>query len=135
MIGNFFGLGTEQSRDKHFRVEADHPKVFASEDHAPTPQEQKFIDTELGGGARTYKRGRGCAHCNGSGFRGRMGVYEMLEMTPRLVEGIARDDVPGFVRAAAEDMSGRSFVHHAAALAAAGRTTLNEVMRISQSEE
>ena len=105
------------------------------EDHAPTPQEQKFIDTELGGGARTYKRGRGCAHCNSSGFRGRMGVYEMLEMTPRLVEGIARDDVPGFVRAAAEDMSGRSFVHHAAALAAAGRTTLNEVMRISQSEE
>jgi MSHA biogenesis protein MshE len=105
------------------------------EDHAPTPQEQKFIDTELGGGARTYKRGRGCAHCNGSGFRGRMGVYEMLEMTPRLVEGIARDDVPGFVRAAEEEMSGRSFVHHAAALAATGRTTLNEVMRISQSEE
>jgi hypothetical protein len=32
-------------------------------------------------------------------------------------------------------MSGKTFVHHAAALAAAGRTTLNEVMRISQSEE
>ena len=39
MIGNFFGLGTEQSRDKHFRLEADHPKVFAAEDHAPTPVE------------------------------------------------------------------------------------------------
>ena len=38
-IGNFFGLGAEQSRDKNFRVEADHPKVFASEDNAPTPVE------------------------------------------------------------------------------------------------
>jgi uncharacterized OsmC-like protein len=38
-IGKFFGLGAEQSRDKTFAVEADHPKVFASEDNAPTPVE------------------------------------------------------------------------------------------------
>jgi MSHA biogenesis protein MshE len=105
------------------------------EDHVPTPQEQKFIDTEWRGETRGFKRGRGCAHCNGTGHRGRVGVYEMLEMTPRLVEGVAKDDVPAFVRAAQEEMSGRTFVQHAAALAAAGRTTLNEVMRISQSEE
>jgi uncharacterized OsmC-like protein len=39
VIGSYFGLGAEQSRDKSFRVEADHPKVFASEDNAPTPVE------------------------------------------------------------------------------------------------
>ena len=38
-IGGFFGLGAEQSRGKTFAVEADHPKVFASEDKAPTPVE------------------------------------------------------------------------------------------------
>ena len=38
-IGGFFGLGAEQSREKTFTVEADHPKVFASEDKAPTPVE------------------------------------------------------------------------------------------------
>ena len=38
-IGNFFGLGAEQSRDKTFTVEADHPQVFAAEDNAPTPVE------------------------------------------------------------------------------------------------
>ena len=38
-IGNFFGLGAEQSRNKTFKVEADHPQVFASEDKAPTPVE------------------------------------------------------------------------------------------------
>ena len=38
-IGNFFGLGAEQPRNKTFTVEADHPQVFASEDNAPTPVE------------------------------------------------------------------------------------------------
>jgi len=38
-IGNFFGLGAEQSRNKTFTVDADHPQLFASEDNAPTPVE------------------------------------------------------------------------------------------------
>jgi uncharacterized OsmC-like protein len=38
-VDSFFGLGTEQARDTSFKVEADHPKVFASEDLAPTPVE------------------------------------------------------------------------------------------------
>lgn len=38
-IGGFFGLGAEQSRNKTFTVEADHPQLFASEDKAPTPVE------------------------------------------------------------------------------------------------
>jgi MSHA biogenesis protein MshE len=105
------------------------------EDHTPSAQERKFIETELPGANGTFRRGRGCSHCSGTGYRGRVGVYEMLEMTPRLVEGIAKDDVPGFVRAAQEDLAGQTFVHHAAGMAAGGRTTLNEVMRISQSEE
>jgi MSHA biogenesis protein MshE len=110
------------------------------EDHVPTAQEQKFIEMvwrgELGGTeGRRFRRGKGCQHCNGTGFRGRLGVYEMLEMTPRLVEAIAKDDVPGFAQAAREEMSGLTYLEHAASLAAAGRTTLNEVMRISQSEE
>ena len=39
VIADFFGLGAEQSRGKAFTVEADHPQVFAAEDHAPTPVE------------------------------------------------------------------------------------------------
>jgi uncharacterized OsmC-like protein len=38
-IGGFFGLGVEQSRGKEFKVDADHPEVFAAEDNAPTPVE------------------------------------------------------------------------------------------------
>lgn len=38
-IDGFFGLGEEQARGKTFAIEADHPEVFAAEDHAPTPVE------------------------------------------------------------------------------------------------
>jgi len=106
-----------------------------TEDHTPSAQEQKFIESVLPGRVRGFKRGRGCAHCNSSGYRGRVGAYEMLEMTAAMVAAITRDDVPELTRLANEQLAGATFVQHAAALAAAGRTTLNEVMRISQSEE
>ena len=102
--------------------------------HAPSAQEARFAEA-LGAAAGRFQRGRGCGHCNGTGYRGRGGVYEMLEMSPRLTQLVARQDIGGFVAAAREEMGGRTFVQHAAALAAAGRTTLNEVMRISQAED
>ena len=107
-----------------------------AEDYSPTPQERRFIEAGWSGtGKSGYRKGKGCTHCGGSGYRGRIGVYEMLEMTPRLVEATAKEDVSAFARIAEEEMAGHSFAHHAAELAASGRTTLNEVMRISQSEE
>src|SRR2546425_849772 len=105
-------------------------------DYSPTPQERRFVEAGWSGtGKSGYRKGKGCTRCGGSGYRGRNGVYEMLEMTPRLVEAAAKEEVSAFVRIAEEEMAGHSFVHHAAELAASGRTTLNEAMRISQSEE
>ena len=107
-----------------------------AEDYSPTPQERRFVEAGWSGtGNSGYRKGKGCTHCGGSGYRGRVGVYEMLEMTPRLVEATAKEDVSAFARIAEEEMAGHSFAHHAAELAAGGRTSLNEVMRISQSEE
>ena len=105
-----------------------------AEDYAPSAQESRFAEAmHLDG--RSFKHGRGCGHCNNTGYRGRGGVYEMLEMTPQLTQAVAREDITSFMAAAEKDMAGHSFVQHAAELAAAGRTTLHEVMRISQSED
>ena len=38
-IEKFYGLGEEQSHKKPFTFEADHPEIFASEDHGATPVE------------------------------------------------------------------------------------------------
>jgi MSHA biogenesis protein MshE len=103
--------------------------------YAPSPQELRFLEALRPGAAAGLRRGRGCGHCNGSGYRGRGGVYEMLEMTPRLVEALAKEDITAFMHAAQEEMAGETFVRHAAVLAAAGRTTASEVMRIGHSED
>jgi MSHA biogenesis protein MshE len=105
------------------------------EEYVPTPQEAAFVVANSSLAINTFKRGRGCGHCNGTGYRGRSGVYEMLEMTPQLTEAVVREDLTAFVRAAEAQMAGHGFVHHAAAIAAAGRTTLHEVMRIGHSED
>ena len=38
-IEGFFGLGEEQKHKTAFTFDADHPEIFASEDHGPTPAE------------------------------------------------------------------------------------------------
>ena len=102
-------------------------------DHELLPHEREWLRVELRDAADQHrcKRGRGCTHCNGTGYMGRTGVYEMLEMTGPVVEAANRDDIQNFLRVAREQMAGRTLRRHAAQLAAAGTTTVEEAIRIS----
>jgi len=42
-VTGFFGLGDEQQHRTAFSFDADHPEVFASEDHGPTPVEYVLV--------------------------------------------------------------------------------------------
>ena len=75
--------------------------------------------------------GAGCPQCNHTGYRGRLGVYEMLEMTPALAAAANQADPGEFLAAARAAMAGQTLAHSALALAAAGKTTLAEAIRIS----
>ncbi len=57
--------------------------------------------------------GRGCSHCNGTGYRGRTGVYEMLEMGHEMVEAAGRDSPTHFMQVAHEHLHGRTIMEHA----------------------
>ena len=104
-----------------------------SQPHQLLPREREWLRTELREAVdqHRYLRGRGCSHCNGTGYQGRTGVYEMLEMTNEVVEATNSGDVQRFVRAAREQMAGNTLRRHAVSLVAAGRTTPEEGMRIS----
>jgi MSHA biogenesis protein MshE len=108
-----------------------------SEVHVPTPQEGEWLKTEgvppeqWGG----LLHGRGCSHCNGTGYHGRKGVYEMLEMNREMTEAAAHDNVNHFMQMARKHMSGRTIMDHAMEEMKQGRTTVAEVMRISNQVE
>ncbi len=105
--------------------------------HTPADGELQWLRHELGADPVNPKfmQGAGCSRCNGSGYHGRSGVYEMLEMTPALVEAAAQNDYQAFAQAAHAQLMGRTFVHHAVQLAVSGATTLAEVIRIGQVED
>jgi uncharacterized OsmC-like protein len=42
-VEGFFGLGEEQKRKTTFKFDADHPEIFASEDHGATPVEYVLV--------------------------------------------------------------------------------------------
>ncbi len=108
-----------------------------SEAHTPTPQEIEWMEAE--GVQRnewgTLLHGRGCSHCNGTGYHGRMGVYEMLEMSQDLVDAAAHEDNTSFMQAARAHLKGKTLLDAAMQEMKLGRTTVAEVMRISNQVE
>ncbi len=104
-----------------------------AEPHEASPQERGWL-ASIGGDAAAdepTRRGRGCSACNGTGYSGRIGVYEMLEMDSALAQAATRADPGLFTRLAAEKMSGCTMAHHAMALVRAGRTSVAESMRLA----
>jgi MSHA biogenesis protein MshE len=102
-------------------------------DAEPDAQEARWL--EAVGGPRTgeqrLRRGQGCSHCNGIGYAGRSGVYEMLEMTPDLVHAANTADPNAFLEAARPHLRGRTLTDRALALVFAGRTTVAEAMKVA----
>jgi MSHA biogenesis protein MshE len=102
-----------------------------------TPSEHEWLSLELKDKVDmgTYFYGKGCSHCNGLGYRGRVGVYELLEMTQSVVDAANDPDPATFLKAAAQQMAGQTLRRQAVQLVVQGRTTVSEAMRISNQLE
>ena len=74
--------------------------------------------------------GRGCPACHGTGYSGRQGIYELLEMDAVLTQTTGRSDPAVFMKAARERMKGQTLAHHALNLVRQGRTSMAEALRI-----
>jgi MSHA biogenesis protein MshE len=105
--------------------------VECVEPQEPSAQEQAWLTSMVASGVPVLpKCGRGCSACNGTGYAGRQGVYELLEMDAVLTQAASRSDPAGFMRTARERMKGRTLAHHALELVRQGRTSLSEALRI-----
>lgn len=73
----------------------------------------------------------GCQECNSSGYKGRMGVYELLIMTPDLASALQNGDMASFIKLATQQQSNQSLTLNALERAKEGTTSLDEVLRIA----
>ncbi|MDH3373212.1 MAG: GspE/PulE family protein [Gammaproteobacteria bacterium] len=78
-----------------------------------------------------FQRGRGCNYCQLTGYRGRIGVYEMLEMDNGLTDALRREDLGEFASLAGKKRSYVPLVNCALDYAVAGITSLEEVIRVA----
>ena len=101
------------------------------------PGEREWLRMELGElvDSNHYFHGKGCSHCNGMGYRGRTGVYELLEMTRAVADAANHPDPAHFIKVAQTQMAGETLRRHAVQLVVQGRTTVSEAMRISNQIE
>ena len=108
-----------------------------AEPYQPSEQEVQWLQGSERDDGKPVQlmRGRGCQLCHLTGYAGRTGVYEMLEMDAVLTAAVNREDTTEFSQLAVRHMAGKSMRHHAAQLAFAGRTTLAEAIRVGSELE
>ncbi|MFM2402978.1 MAG: hypothetical protein RL223_858 [Pseudomonadota bacterium] len=87
----------------------------------------------LGDGDWTLRRGAGCAHCRGTGLRGRRAVAELLVLDDELRDLIVRRAPMGEIRRIARTAGLRALADSALDAVRQGLTTLEEVDRVVES--
>lgn len=79
---------------------------------------------------RLYK-GKGCDACGGTGYRGRIGIYELFVVTPQIEELIIRHASSTDLNTAARKQGMKSLFEDGLAKVLSGMTSLEELMRVA----
>ena len=82
-------------------------------------------------GQHRYRKGRGCQSCNFTGYAGRIGVYELLELDQSMMDALRRNDaegLPGGTGARALP----PLAPDGARLCPRGITSVDEVLRLAE---
>lgn len=102
------------------------------QNYTPEPQEQSLVKATFGDVPKSaqWRKGRGCQRCNYTGYRGRVGVFELLEIDEAMVQALRQSDTYAFSEAVKANRSFKSLAETALDFAAQGITTLEEVMTL-----
>ena len=104
------------------------------EGHQPDVNDAAWVKEQLGekaDGAK-FKKAVGCHRCNNSGYRGRIGVFEMLVLNEALADALRRSDASDFVKIAKQAPGYKPLVIGALEFAVQGITSLEEVFRVAE---
>ena len=77
-------------------------------------------------------RGAGCEHCFGSGYTGRVGIFELMELNDEIRKMIMRNDDAAAITNAARRNGMRNLREDGWLKVSRGVTTADEVMRVTQ---
>jgi type IV pilus assembly protein PilB len=103
-----------------------------------TPAEEQLMEVELKSedvAGRTFYYGKGCENCNNTGYRGRMGIYEIMLLDDDMRDMIIKHASTQVLRAAARQRGMRTLRQCGLMAIYDGITTIEEVARETLTEE
>ena len=77
-----------------------------------------------------FYRGKGCDHCRGNGYKGRIGVYELMIMNDRIRDLVLQKASSHLMREVAIESGMKTLRDDAIAKILLGQTTLEECLRV-----
>ena len=107
---------------------------YCKQPYALTPQESTWL-SHLDSKAleAEFVAGTGCHQCNNTGYSGRIGVYELLELDENMLQALRRNSAAEFTDAAHHNPYFRTLAQCALDYARQGITSVQEVFKISAS--
>lgn len=104
-----------------------------TEDYTPDAFESSWLLEKLGIDVSThqYKKGRGCKQCGTTGYSGRMGVFELLDINSELAEALRNNNSQAFVDAAERAPGYQPLAMVAHHHAVNGKTSIEEILRLA----
>lgn len=99
-----------------------------AEPYPATPEDRTFL--KAGDESLMLKRGKGCSACKSSGYKGRLGVYEILLLNRRLKNLVNAGAPEAELWQAAREMGFRSLLEDGRQRIRQGLTTVEEVVRV-----
>jgi type IV pilus assembly protein PilB len=99
------------------------------------PSKETLMELGLEDGQRIrFSRGKGCSACYDSGFKGRIGIYELMEMDSGLQELILKTSMGDAIQGYLKEKGHRTLREYGYQKVIDGFTTLEEVKRVTSVE-
>lgn len=102
------------------------------EDYQPTAEELAWVPRSILDKYPNaiFKQAVGCNHCNMIGYKGRTGVYELIELDEAMIKALRDNDTHEFALAAERQIGELSLKYQVFELAFSGKTSLTEAIRV-----
>lgn len=92
--------------------------------------EKKALNYPLDEELNLY-RGEGCEKCSNTGYKGRLGIYEMLRITKPIRDLINEGATEAYIQTKAEELGMETMKEDAASKVIDGETTIEEMLRVT----
>jgi len=101
-------------------------------DYKPDFQEINWLNnlTGLDTSTMSFKQGKGCQSCQYTGYKGRVGVFELLEMNEPMMAALKREDTEAFTELSKANPTFKTLANAAFDYAQTGVTSVEEVLRL-----